>query len=151
MALIHSISGIRPYHSKYLLGIVVTDTVTGKICNREFNLGHSPDVTEQESWATVAKTRIQAELDYGANELNLREDQERVLRYLDNILTDIIVRIRANHLVTLPQAQNYIDANYPDSIVNFSKLYQFYLNLLGLSTWDEFKTFVIDHKFREVD
>lgn len=151
MALTHNISGIRPYLNNYLLNIVITDTVTGKLYSRQFSLDHSPDATEQDSWATLAKNRIQTEIDYEANEMNLREDQQRVLDYLDNILRGIIVNIRATPTVTLVQAQAYVDTSYPDSIVDFSKLYQFYLNLLNLSTWAEFKTFVIDHKFREVD
>ncbi len=151
MALTHVISSIRLYLTDYIVSIAVTDTVTGKIYNRQFNIDHSPDSGEQDAFATLAKTRVQQELDYSANELNLRQDQQRALEYLDNILRDIIVNIRATPTVTLVQAENYVDTNYPDSIVDFTKLYQFYLALLGLSSWDEFTTFVIDNKFREVD
>lgn len=151
MALTHIITEIRQYLTDYIVKIEVTDTISGQVYSRRFNLDHIPDSTEQESFATLAKSRIQDEIDYEDNELNLRQDQQRILEYLDNILRDIIGNIRAVPTVTLAQAQTYIDSNYPESIVDFPKLYQFYMNLLHLSTWAEFKTFVINHKFREVD
>lgn len=151
MALTHTISGIRQYLSKYLLDIAVIDTVTGAIYNRQFSLPSSPDSGEQDARAALAKTRIQKELDYVANPLNLREDQEKMLEHVDGIYRHLITSIRANHLLALSTVQAYVANNYPNSIIDFANLYQFWLDRINVSTWDEFKTFVLDHEFREID
>lgn len=151
MALTHIVTGIRPYQTKYLLDIEITDTVTGKVYNRQFSLSFSPDAGEQTVWATVAKNRIQAELDYLANGMNLPTDEERLLESYRGIKTDIVLRIRAVPGATLLQAQDYIAAQYPDSPFDFAELYSIWLGMTGVSTWADFKTWVIDHKFREVD
>lgn len=151
MALTNIIKGIRPYLSKYLLGIVITDTVTGKIYNREFSLDHSPDAVEQESWATVAKDRIQKELDYQANAMNLTTDEDRLLEYYRNIKRDIILRIRQFPLATAQQAKDYIASEYPNSPFGFDELYAIWIGMINVSTWAAFKIWIRDHKFREVD
>lgn len=151
MALTHIIRGIRPYLAGYILSITVTDTVTGKIYNPYFNRDHIPDSTEQEFWATVAKSRIQAELDFLANDMNLTSDEDRLLKYYRGIKTDIILRIRAFPLATVQQAKDYIASEYPDSPFDFDELYEIWIGMINVSTWANFKTWVIDHKFRVVD
>lgn len=150
MALTHTVE-IKPYLSGYILRVTVTDTVTGKIYTPEFKRDHDPDTAEQDAFAILAKTRIQAEIDYQANVINLREDKQQMVEHLDGILRDIVLRIRADEAVELSVAQTYIDNRYPNSIVDFPNLYQFYMEKLGLSEWDDFKDFVIDNSFREVD
>lgn len=151
MALTHVITEIRPYLSDYIVRITVTDTVTGKIYDREFNLDHSPDSTEQESWATVAKNRVQAELDFEANDMNLTTDEEKLLEKYRDIKRDIILRIRAVPAATAQQAKDYIASEYPNSPFDFDALYAIWLDMIGVSTWADFKTWVIDHKFRGID
>lgn len=151
MALTHSISGIRQYQSKYLLDIAVTDTVTGRIYNPQFSLDSSPDSAEQESWATVAKNRVQAELDYEANDMNLTTDEDRLLEYYRGIKRDVILRIRAFPGVTPQQAKDYIATEYPDSPFDFDQLYAIWIEMIKVSTWVQFKTWVIGNKFRGID
>ncbi len=150
MALIHTITDIRQYLSKHLLDIEIADTETGKIYNSQFSLDSNPDAAAQESWATVAKDRIQAELDFDANAMNLSTDEDRLLEYYRNIKRDIVVRIRAFPTATAQQASDYIAAQYPNSPFIFNQLYQIWLDMIGVSTWEDFKTWCIDHKFREV-
>ncbi len=151
MALTHVITEIRPYLTSYILRITITDTVTGKIYSREFNLDHSPDSTEQDALATLAKTRIQIELDFEANAMNLTSDEDRLLEYYRGIKRDIVLRIRAVPGATLAQAQTYIAGEYPDSMFVFAELYAIWRNMIGVTTWADFKTWVIDHKFRGID
>lgn len=151
MALTHIIRGIRPYLAGYILKITVTDTVAGKIYDPYFDLDHIPDSAEQESWATIAKNRIQAELDFLANDMNLTSDEDRLLEYYRGIKTDIILRIRTVPGATLVQAQTYIAGRYPDSMFDFAELYAIWRGMIGVTTWADFKTWVIDHKFRSID
>jgi hypothetical protein len=151
MALTHQIVETRQYLNGWLSIVNIVDTATSKIYHRRFNTPTQLTSGELDALVEAAKVLIQAEIDFDANDMNLSADEERAVEYLRNIKRDIVVQIRAAPAVTLAQAQTYIDNNYPNSIVNFDKLYAFYLNQLNLSTWAEFKTFVINHKFREVD
>lgn len=151
MALAHVISGIRPYLDGYILKITVTDTVTFKIYNREFNRDHIPDSAEQESWAMVAKSRIQTELDYRANAMNLGSDLEELDADLYSLKLYIVQRIRQFPDATLQQAQNDLDTKYPEYSVIFPILYARWKKTIGKSTWVDFKDWAIDKKFREID
>lgn len=151
MALNETLKDSRAYLSGWLSIVDIVDSVTGRIFHHRFNTSSEPSSGELGILIAAAKLGDQAMLDYDANDMNLTRDEEKAIEYLRNIKRDIITQIRAHPAVTLVQAQAYVDTNYPDSIINFSRLYQFYLNLLNLSTWDEFKTWVINHKFREVD
>lgn len=151
MALNETLKDSRAYLAGWLSIVDIVDSVTGRIFHHRFNTSSEPSSGELDTLIAAAKLGDQAELDYDANSMNLTRDEERAIEYLRNIKRDIIIQIRAFPGVTLAQAQSYVDTNYPNSIVNFTRLYQFYLNLLNLSTWDEFKTWIIDHKFREVD
>lgn len=150
-ALVHFVSGVRQYYTSWISSFAITDTVTGRIYNRSFSTSHNPSSAELDAFAVTAKARIQKEIDYDDNVMNLRQDQVRALEYLDNILRYMVVGIRANPGITQAQAQTAINTAYPDSIVDFSKLYNFYKNLLNITTWSEFKIWVIDHKFRGID
>lgn len=151
MALTHSLVEIRQYLDGWLSKVDITDDQSGRMWHERFNTPSYPTDGELDALVNGAKTRIQKELEYEANDMNLPADEERALEYLRNIKRDTILQIRQYPGVTLAQAQAYVDANYPNSIINFDRLYQFYLNLLNLSTWDEFKTYLINHKFGGID
>jgi hypothetical protein len=152
MALAYTVVETRPYLNKWLALIDVTDTVTGKIYNRRFNIDNDPSAAELNALATIAKTRIQAELlDYEANAMDLSTDEDRLLEYYRNIKTDIILQIRAVPGASLAQAGIYITNKYTDSPFDFSELYAIWRNMIGVSTWAAFKTWVINHKFRDID
>lgn len=151
MALEYIIAGIRPYQDKYLFNVVITDTVTGKVYTHPFSLNYSPDAAEQESYADLARDRIQLKLDYEANGMNLTTDEDRLLEYYRGIKEDIVRRIRVVPGATAQQAKDYIAAQYPDSPFDFDELYNIWIGMIDVSTWDDFKTWVIDHKFREID
>lgn len=151
MALTHNIVETRLQYGKYLTLIDITDTVTGQIYNKRPRFKTNPSQAMIDAQVVIEKERIQLELDYISNDMNLMRDEELAIEYLRDIKRDIVVSIRATPGVTLAQAQTYVDTNYPDSVIKFDKLYQFYLNLLDLSTWDEFKLWVINHKFKEID
>lgn len=152
MSLTHRITSIRPYQEKYLLSIEVTDDVSGMVYTPPpFSLPSSPNPGEQESWATIAKDRIQQELDYKANGMNLISDEDRLLEYYRGIKEDIVRRIRAVPGATAQQAKDYIAGRYPDSPFDFDELYAIWIGMIDVSTWDNFKVWVRDHKFREID
>jgi len=109
--------------------------------------------TDQELDALIAyrTVLIQQELDYEANDLNLTTDEDALLDYYRGIKADIILRIRRYPGATLQQAGDYIAGKYPNSPFEFTELYQHWLRISSCSDWAEFKQFIIDHKFRDID
>lgn len=151
MALTHQIVGTIAYLNQWNSRVVITDTSTGRLWDEELCTPTQPTQVELDALIAHRKTIIQQELDFEANDMNLTVDEKRALEYLRNIKQDIVLQVRAYPAVTLAQAQTYVDTNYPNSIVKFDKLYDFYLNLLNLSTWSEFKQFCIDEPFEGID
>ena len=151
MALTHTLIETRPYLNSWLVILYITDTDTGLVYNRRFNIGHDPSGVEVEALAVTAKTRIQDELDYQVNDLNLTTDEDSLLEHYRNIKRDLILRIRQVPGATLQQAQDYIAGEYPNSPFDFVELYAIWCRMISVATWPEFKTWVIDHKFREID
>lgn len=151
MAYTTEIQETRQYLSQWIALVTITDDDTGDIFNRQFCFDHSPSEAEILAMADQAILLIWLQGKYDENVMNLPVDELAALQYLRNIKYEVIRQIRQNPGVTLVEAQNYVDTNYPDSIVNFARLYQFYLNLLSLSTWEQFKQWVITHKFENID
>jgi len=151
MALIENILEQYQYIDLWCVRINLTDDITSQIYYHEISFDHEPTSMEKDAEIARLKELTQFEIDCSANNMNLTVDEEMALQYLRNIKTDIIIQIRTFPAVTLIQAQDFVDTTYPNSVVKFEVLYQFYLNLLNLSTWGEFKTFIIDNKFRGID
>lgn len=151
MALTHTVIETRLYLNKWLVKINVTDTATGKVYNRRFQNATDPDQARLDELATLAKERIQAELGYEANAMNLTTDEDHLLEYYRNIKIDIILRIRQFPNATIQQASDYIANKYPDSPFDFAELYAIWRGMINVSTWAQFKTWVITHKFRDID
>ena len=129
----------------------ITDTDTGRIYNRRPQFKTNPSQAIIDAQVVVEKTRIQFDLDCDANALNLPTDEDRLLEYYRGIKRDVVLRIRAYPAATAQQASDYIATEYPNSPFDFNRLYGIWSNIVGTSSWADFKTWVIDHKFREYD
>ena len=129
----------------------VVNSDTGKQYIRNFHSKTTPDQSRLDTLATLAQDRIQTELDYDANAMNLTTDEDRLLEYYRNIKRDFVLRIRAFPAATAQQAKDYIVAEYPNSPFDFDQLYAIWIGMIGVSTWDDFKTWVINKKFRGID
>lgn len=86
------------------------------------------------------------------NRFDMGEDGGQAKR----ILWLLVKSIRNNPGLTITQATNWYDTNYPDGLYNgiqlLKKFRNFIENEYGVEpTWDQFKTYVINNKFREVD
>ena len=149
----HEITDIRPYYDKWKVHCVVTDSITSN--TYDFNWQFSTEVTAESpeviAQAVEVKLEIQLEIMMEENDMNLAADEEAALDYLRQVKAGIVGEIRTNPDATLAQASAWVEMTYPDSVINFPRIYQWYLNLLNLSTWDEFKAFCIAHTFRGVD
>ena len=153
MALIHELKEIISYHDIWLAKCDIIDDVTAQRYYYEWQF-HEQVTSESQiliDQIDIAKVNIQTEILYQQNDMNLPQDEEKALEYLRNIKLKIIEEIRENPNVTLTQAQTWVNNKYPNSIINFQKLYEWYLDFLKLSTWNEFKEFVINHKFQGID
>ena len=72
------------------------------------------------------------------------------------ILWILVTSIRNNPGLTIEQATTWYDTNYPDGLYNgvqlLLKFRTWIENEFGVTpTWDQFKTYVINNKFAEVD
>lgn len=147
----HVVIETRPDLNKWLALINVTDTVSGKVYNYRFSVDSDPSAGELDALAIIAKTRIQAELDCEANDLNLTTDEDLLLEVYRILKTDVILRIRAVPDDTAQQTKDYIAGEYPNSPFDFDELYAIWIGMINVSTWADFKTWVITRKFRGID
>jgi len=72
------------------------------------------------------------------------------------ILWKLVKAIRNNPSLTITQATSWYDTNYPDGLYNGTQLLlrmrRWLTNEIGFQpTWDQFKTYVQNHTFGEVD
>jgi hypothetical protein len=63
----------------------------------------------------------------------------------------LVRKIRQFPNATLVQAETAWNAEWADSIFTFQKLITFMRNKIDGITWDNFKTYVINHRFRGLD
>ena len=151
MALKEKILEKYQYLTSWYVRINIIDDVTNKIYHHEIAFDHDPTTIDIDTEIAKVKTRVQAEIDYDANDMNLPTDEEEAVEYLRDIKADVIKRIRQYPAATKKQAIDYINSKYTDSLIDAAKLLDWYANYLGLATWDEFKTFVINKKFKDID
>ena len=150
MALTYTIIEIRQYLGSWLSLVDITDD-EGRIFHQRFN---TPEpLTDQELKALIDKVMIsiKRERDYDANSMNLYADEDKIMEHLRNIRSDMVTIVRQNPDCSVIQAQEYINKKYPNSIISFDKLCQFYHRELNLFTWDGFKQYIISHKFIGID
>ena len=151
MALISKIVEKYQYLTQYCVRVNILDDATGRIYHSEYAFASDPTSIVIDTQIASTKLLIQQEIDFENNDMNLTIDEEKAIEYLRNIKNDTVKQIRANPTATKQQAINYINAKYANSLVNVEKLLTWYANFLNLATWDEFKTFVINHKFEGID
>ena len=151
MALTHNTIETRPYLAGYLVKISVTDSVSGRVWSRQFNPATLPDAAGLNALGLLAIARIQAELDFEDNAMNRTSDEERLLEYYRNIKRDIVLRVRQFPGASAQQAKDYIAIEYPDSPFGFDALYAIWIDMIDVSTWQEFKTWVKNKSFRGID
>lgn len=151
MALVHNIIETRLEGIRWQTRLRVVDSDTGKQYIHVFQSEVDPDAAMLDALATLAKDRVQYQLDMDANAMNRTTDEDRLLEYYRNIKRDIVLRVRAFPGATAQQAKDYIAAEYPNSPFDFDELYSIWIGMIGVSTWADFKLWVIDHKFKEID
>lgn len=151
MALAHKIVETRLEYNRWITKLNVTDSDTGKVYNHRFQSKTDPGATRLTELAALAKDSVQYRLDIDSNAMNLMTDEDRLLGYYRGIKRDIILRIRQFPGATAQQARDYIATEYPDSPFGFDQLYAIWIGMINVSTWAEFKAWVINHKFRDID
>lgn len=151
MALVHNIIETRQEGNRWRTRLRVVDSDTGLQYIRKFHSETDPDQTQLDALGALAISRIQNELDMKANAMNLKIDETRLLEEYRKIKRDVVLRIRAFPEATSQQAKDYIAVEYPNSPFNFDELYAIWIGMINVSTWADFKTWVIDKKFKEID
>jgi len=124
-----------------------TRSPTGDIVNVTFSrvIG---DGTEQ-----LARKKWNLEVNWSAlNNFDMGNDGGQA----KEILWLLVKAIRNNPGLTLAQATGWYDTNYPDGLYNGIQLLKKFRNWIesefGVEPdWDQFKTYVINTKFAEVD
>jgi hypothetical protein len=153
MAIVHKFGDVRQYYTKWIVTCDIINNVTEIVypCLWQF----PSEVTEQsqvvQDQITKAKTEIQFDVLCNENKMNENEVFGIALDHLREMEQAIIKRIRAVPTVSQATALTWLNASFPNSIINFANLYLQYKRILGFTTWDEFKTWVVIHKFREID
>ena len=117
---------------------------TGEVVNVTFSrvIGDGTEQLARKKWNLEA---IWSTL----NNFDIGEDSHE-------ILIKLITAIRNNPTLKAQQAVTWYDTNYPNAVYDGTKLLLKMQNYLGRElgfepTWDQFKTYVINTKFAEVD
>jgi hypothetical protein len=109
---------------------------------------HEPSDEEVTAAMAPIKSLMQARLDYEAVRSvifdNLGPEIKEALWWL-------IRKIRQNPNATYAQAETVWNNEWADSLFTFAKLTAYVQRLAGNITWNQFKTYVIEHKFEGVD
>ena len=149
MALTYKIIEIRPYLTTWES---VVDIYNGdRIYHQRFNTPKRPSDVELGKLIDGAIRRIEKMLEYEANEMNMPVDEEKAIECLRSMKHDIVLQVRKSPTANLTQTRDYINQKYPDSVISFDKLYEFYLSRLNIKTWDEFTQYCVNQKFESID
>jgi len=124
-----------------------TRSPTGDVDNTTFSriIGNGSEQLARKKWNLEVNWSALNNFDMGNDGGQARE-----------ILWLLVKAIRNNPNLTLAQATGWYDTNYPDGLYNGIQLLRKFRtwieNEFGVEpTWDQFKTYVIDNKFAEVD
>jgi len=109
---------------------------------------HEPTDAEVTAIMVAIKARIQANLDYESVRSTIFDS---IGPELKEALTWMVKKIRQNPNATEAQAETAWNAEWADSLFTFTKLAAYVQKLAGNVTWNQFKTYVIDHKFGGID
>jgi len=124
-----------------------TRSPTGEVVNVTFSrvVGDGTEQLERKKWNLEVNWSALNNFDMGNDGGQAKE-----------ILWLLVKAIRNNPSLTITQATTWYDTNYPDGLYNgvqlLLKFRTWIENEFGVEpTWDQFKTYVIDNKFAEVD
>jgi len=124
-----------------------TRSPTGDVNNTTFSriIGDGSEQLARKKWNLEARWSQLNNFDMGNDGGQARE-----------ILWLLVKAIRNNPGLTIEQATTWYDTNYPDGLYNgiqlLRKFRQWIEHEFGVEpTWDQFKTYVINTKFAEVD
>lgn len=151
MALSHTVIETRYAGTRWRTRLRVVDSDTGKQYIRNYQSKIAPDQGRLDALGALAESRIQNELDYEANVMNPTSDIDGLRDDLYALKLDIVRKLRQNNGVSLEQAQNYLNGKYPEYALIFPILYARWKARIGVATWAQFKQWVIDYKFRDID
>ena len=125
------------------------DSATGQTHKMVFFVD-SPDPTEEDVTAKISE--LSNGIEFNANPLNYYELTGADVK---PILQDMVRYIRNHPDCTFAQLKNAAETAYPNALWNIEQLIQHikaYLEKhIGTITFDQFKTYVIEHKFRGID
>jgi hypothetical protein len=147
MALTHRFikKKLRPWGWEALVevlnGTVVLEGVTP-------TLDHDPTTEEINSAMVEIKNRIQARLDYQSVQSTVFDSMGPEIK---EAVFWLILKIRQNPNATYAQAETVWNATWANSLFTFAKLTSLVQSLAGGITWNEFKTYVINHKLNGTD
>ena len=127
--------------------VAFTRNPTGDVVDVTFSrvIGDGTEQLARKKWNLEANWSALNNFDMGNDGGQARE-----------ILWLLIKAIRNNNNLTLVQATGWYDSNYPDGLYSGIQLLRKFRTWIesefGVEpTWDQFKTYVIDNKFAEVD
>ena len=107
-----------------------------------------PTAGQVDTWAAAYIAKLQDRLDWEAIRSTVFDD---IGPEIKAAVFWLIRKIREYPGATLLQAENAWDAEWADSLFEFDRLAAWVRNLAGNITWDQFKTYVINHNFEGID
>lgn len=136
-------------HGQYFVRMKFVRDNSGEISSHIFSFDSEDQITT-EGPVRFQKKADRLELKWSAlNRLDFGENSKE-------ILIEIIKAIRNSPTVTFEQAKTWYDNNFPDAVWKSEKFIdmarKWLQHQLGyVPTWDQFKTYVINNVFQEVD
>jgi len=115
---------------------------------------NEPTETQIDTEVDRRIVNLQAELDFNAIEgKELGQDFGfELAEHFKEVLIELIKAVRNNNDITLVQLEAGFNNKYPDSIFSFNRFVKFLRKKIGGEvTFAQFKTYVINKKFREVE
>jgi hypothetical protein len=147
MALTHRIlkKVLRPWGWEARVEVLNGDQVLEGV-TPTFN--RDPTTQEIDEAMISIKDRIQVRLDYEAVRLKVFDDMGPEIK---EAVFWLIRKIRENPNATYAQGETAWNAAWGDSLFTFAKLTAYVQRMAGGITWNQFKTYVINHKFEGID
>ena len=139
----------RVVKTKHDGGVIVefTRSPTGDVVNVTFSriIGDGSAQLNLKKWNLEARWSVLNDFDLGDEGGESKE-----------VLWKLVKAIRNNPALTTTQATSWYDTNYPDGLYNGTQLLLRMRRWIEretgyVPTWDQFKTYVINNKFGEVD
>jgi hypothetical protein len=129
---------------------VSIDVLDGASILESFNpyFPHPPSDEEITAIMASIKTRLQERIDYEAVRSDIFDDLGLEIK---EAVWWLIKKIRDNPNATYAQAETVWNNEWADSLFTWAKITAYVQKKAGNVTWNQFKTYVINHKFVGVD